>query len=248
LTPEERKAYFHSLDRLRETARLERTTAAVPHDATTVLEVGFNDLRFTRKLRQEFDLVSIDLPRPVTYNDGCKLAFAEIQSLPFKDKGFETAVCTEVLEHLPDKILHRAALELLRVTRKYLLVSVPYRQRVWNALFKCAHCGYVCNNMEHLRYFDEKALADLFPGTAVVKTELIAWINGSAPDWLYWMASRIGNSWYKFTYDACPNCKRPAEPEESNLLGFVLERIIWRLENRAKQQPAWILMVLRVGV
>jgi ubiquinone/menaquinone biosynthesis C-methylase UbiE len=46
-----------------------------------------------------------------------------IYELPYKKDSFDIVVCTEVLEHLDDP--GKALQELKRVTKKYLIVSVP---------------------------------------------------------------------------------------------------------------------------
>ncbi len=46
-----------------------------------------------------------------------------IYDLPYKDNSFDLIICTEVLEHLREPA--RAIKEMLRVSKKYLIVSVP---------------------------------------------------------------------------------------------------------------------------
>jgi 2-polyprenyl-3-methyl-5-hydroxy-6-metoxy-1,4-benzoquinol methylase len=48
---------------------------------------------------------------------------ASIYDLPYKDNSFDLVICTEVLEHLLEP--EKAVKEMLRVTQKYLIVSVP---------------------------------------------------------------------------------------------------------------------------
>jgi 2-polyprenyl-3-methyl-5-hydroxy-6-metoxy-1,4-benzoquinol methylase len=48
---------------------------------------------------------------------------ASIYDLPYKDNSFDLVVCTEVLEHLEEP--EKAVKEMLRVSGKYLIISVP---------------------------------------------------------------------------------------------------------------------------
>ncbi len=54
--------------------------------------------------------------------------------LPFRDESFDCVVATEVLEHMAD--LHATFDELLRVSRRYVIISIPncwhgYLRRMW---------------------------------------------------------------------------------------------------------------------
>jgi 2-polyprenyl-3-methyl-5-hydroxy-6-metoxy-1,4-benzoquinol methylase len=46
-----------------------------------------------------------------------------VYNLPYKDRSFDLVICTEVLEHLKDPT--KALKEMLRVTKKYLIISTP---------------------------------------------------------------------------------------------------------------------------
>jgi len=49
---------------------------------------------------------------------------ARIQSLPFGENSFDLVYCTDVLEHIPEEDIPQAVSELVRVSKKYILVSV----------------------------------------------------------------------------------------------------------------------------
>jgi hypothetical protein len=221
--------------------------AAIPRDATSCLEIGFLDLRLTRKLSDRLDVVSIDLPRPVWEQGRHKLVFADVRGLPFKDRAFDLVCCTEVLEHLPAPVLARGVQELQRVSSKYILVTVPFRQRVWNQLFKCRYCGYLGNTMGHLHYFDELRLGSLFPDMLKVREETIGEVSGDAPDWLYTVARVVGqvshrnHSILDVPRDTCPHCLRPDAATPPNSAGWVIQRIVWRIERAMPTCPAWLL-------
>lgn len=234
----------------RESERIRRTLAAIPPDATSCLEIGFLDLRLTRKLSERLDVVSIDLPRPVREHEKYKLVFADLQSLPFEDRAFDLVCCTEVLEHLPAQMLARGVLELQRVASKYVLVTVPFRQRVWNELFRCRYCGYLGNTMGHLHSFDEYRLSALFSGLHKVREETLGQVPGYAPDWLYTIARVFGRATHHnhsildVPADTCPRCMRPHAAARPNPVGWVMQRIIWRVERARMPSPAWLLMLL----
>lgn len=222
----------------RERDRLERTLALIPPDARTGLEIGFNQLQMTRLLASKLELVSIDIPHPFPPNSAHKLVFASIEALPFADRAFDIVVCTEVLEHLPDPLRLHGINELKRVAKQYLLISVPYKQRVWNEYFKCTNCGFVGNTMGHLHHFDDQNLQQLFAGYGLKKKELIGNIIGYAPDFMYRAKNRLGNAWPTSDWE-CPSCYRMSAPVTANVLGKILERLIWRWEKVVPARPAW---------
>lgn len=52
-----------------------------------------------------------------------KLKIGDIYKLPYAENSFDLVICTEVLEHLENP--RRALRELIRVSSKYILLSVP---------------------------------------------------------------------------------------------------------------------------
>ncbi len=51
---------------------------------------------------------------------------ADIRNLPFSDSSFDLITAYEVLEHIPWEDTERAMTELKRVTKKYVIISLPY--------------------------------------------------------------------------------------------------------------------------
>ncbi|MFZ5501212.1 MAG: class I SAM-dependent methyltransferase, partial [Candidatus Micrarchaeota archaeon] len=68
---------------------------------------------------------------------------------PFKDDSFDLVLCTEVLEHVvqPERVLN----ELSRVTRRYVLLSVPHEPFFRAANFlRGKHVRRLGNDPEHI--------------------------------------------------------------------------------------------------
>lgn len=69
----------------------------------------------------EYDETAIELGRktyPKVY-----IRKGDIYKLPYKSNSFDLVICTEVLEHLENP--KKAYRELIRVSKKYILLSVP---------------------------------------------------------------------------------------------------------------------------
>jgi 2-polyprenyl-3-methyl-5-hydroxy-6-metoxy-1,4-benzoquinol methylase len=47
-----------------------------------------------------------------------------IQQLPFRAKSFDTVICFDVLEHIPEEDADRACAELMRVASRYLILNL----------------------------------------------------------------------------------------------------------------------------
>jgi ubiquinone/menaquinone biosynthesis C-methylase UbiE len=67
---------------------------------------------------------------------GIDFTSGSIYDLPFADGTFELVLCTDLLEHLDDP--KRAMHELVRVSKRWVLISVPYNIRIEKTL--CPHC------------------------------------------------------------------------------------------------------------
>lgn len=81
----------------------------------------------------------------------------DLAHLPFADSQFDVVTCIEVLEHMPDP----AAIvrELVRVARRYIVITVPDRQPIRMVL--CPHCGKKFPEHGHLHTFDRARVEEL---------------------------------------------------------------------------------------
>ncbi|HUD04433.1 MAG TPA: class I SAM-dependent methyltransferase [Patescibacteria group bacterium] len=98
----------------------------------------------------EYLQAAIDLGKK-TYPD-IKIIKGTIYELPYKDNSFDLVLCTEVLEHLesPEKALK----ELVRVSKKYLVISVPNEPFFMLAqLVRGKNWSRFGNDIEHINHW-----------------------------------------------------------------------------------------------
>lgn len=76
-----------------------------------------------------------------------------VYELPYKDDSFDLIVCTEVLEHLGDP--KKAIQEMLRVSKKYLIISVPNEPLFMLSNFlRGKNLSRLGNDTEHVNHWN----------------------------------------------------------------------------------------------
>ena len=88
----------------------------------SILEVGVGNKTLTNYLKQNgFDVTCCDFDKNL-----CPDYVADVRQLPFADNSFDIVLAFEVLEHLPWDDFEKALSELRRVSRKNVILSIPY--------------------------------------------------------------------------------------------------------------------------
>lgn len=97
-----------------------------------------------------------------------------IYDLPYKDTSFDLVLCTEVLEHLKDP--EKARKELIRVSRKYLLLSVPHEPIFMLSNFlRGKNWSRWGNDIEHINHWSSSSFVQF------VTKESVSLLNKKQP-------------------------------------------------------------------
>jgi hypothetical protein len=81
-------------------------------------------------------------------------------ALPFRTDSFDVVLASEVLEHLDLATLSSTAEEMLRVSSRFVVVTVPHREPL--ELVRCRHCRSHFNSSGHLSSLAEKDVCGIF--------------------------------------------------------------------------------------
>ena len=102
-----------------------------------------------------------------------KITEGSIYDLPYKDNSFDLVLCTEVLEHLdnPSKALE----ELIRVSKQYLVVSVPNEPFFMFAQFvRGKNWSRFGNDIEHINHWTMLGFSKFVKKNAGSKIKILA--------------------------------------------------------------------------
>lgn len=145
-----------------ERERMARTIELIPSNVLTVLDVGCGNGAFLNSLPDVYQAIGLDSSQEALKYIKTKAILGDIATLPFETASFDLVACLEVLEHLPFDVFKSALYELQRVSKNYILISVPNDQDLDLALVICPACRCWYNSYRHVRSFNSEKLTTLF--------------------------------------------------------------------------------------
>lgn len=105
--------------------------SVIKTDPEKVLEIGIGNKTVVNYLREfGYKVIGCDFDKNLKPD-----VVADIRELPFKENEFDTSIACEILEHLPKKDLNKALSELNRVSKNYVIISVPYNCAAFEFFF-----------------------------------------------------------------------------------------------------------------
>lgn len=159
----------------------------------SVLDVGCGEgftLDRLSKLKKFKELEGIDFSKEAILlgnklHPHLKLKQANIYQLPYKDSSFDLVISTEVLEHLENP--KKALREIIRVSKKYVLLSVPNEPffRLANFL-RGKNILRLGNDIGHIQHWSSKGFEEF------IKSEKVKILKKSSPfPWTMVLVERL---------------------------------------------------------
>ena len=128
----------------------------IPPDVKSVIDIGCGNGLITRELKNIFPVVvGCDISaEALSFIEGETIC-SSCDSIPVSDQSFDLVFSSEMIEHLDDTVLKGAISEMSRISRKYILITVPNSEVMAGAEVKCNICGCVFHQSGHLQRFTE---------------------------------------------------------------------------------------------
>lgn len=237
-----------SPDVVLERARL--TVKAVQKDVKTILELGAGDGLITNTLRNAgHNPVALDISwNALKLIKGNSLIQGTADQLPFPSNYFDLVMACEILEHLPIHLYQAVLDEIARVTKRRIIITVPFQEKLeWN-FARCLTCGCIFNGSYHVRSFGENEMISLFEKFKCISLKKI--VHVLHPDRTIFLElfvrHRLAVEYLYFGSSvACPVCLSTIEKRPKRTwAGWIASgmRYFYRAISRGKR-PLWYLAV-----
>lgn len=145
--------------------RIEKTVEMIPTVVKSIADIGCGSGLFLNYIKEHLEiheLIGVDFNKSAMKTLKTSKKVGNISSIPLEDDGYDLVSALEVLEHLDIKEFVQAKRELIRISKKYLLISVPFNQDLETEFVKCIKCKTKFNKSHHKSFFDEKRMKKLF--------------------------------------------------------------------------------------
>lgn len=224
----------------------------LPAGGNSALDIGARDGFISRLLADRFSMVTaLDLELPSIQHERIQCVKGDITALSFADASFNLVFCAEVLEHIPTHMLGTACRELVRVSKEYVLIGVPYKQDLRVGRTTCGNCGKVNPPWCHVNRFDENRLSELFPGFTVAKQSFVGETDAQTNLLSCALMDLAGNPYGTYSQEEpCIHCgANLTDPPERSFLQKVLTKAAFIALSAQKPfltpHPNWIHLLLR---
>lgn len=159
-----------------EVRRVKEIIEVIHNDVQTILDVGCGSGFFLDSLERKKrykKLVGLDCSVEALKYVSTEKVQGNIANLPFGNNSFDLVTCLEVLEHLPQEDFEKGILELQRVSKKNILITVPNEDDLARSLVMCPQCYCWFNPCFHICSFNEDKLQNLFNNFRLMKLKKI---------------------------------------------------------------------------
>jgi len=230
----------------------------IPSDVRTIADIGCGDGAITNVLAERYTITGVDLSQEAIRHLSTKVlpVVSNANNLPFEDRYADMVFSSELLEHLPDKVFLKAISEIKRISKKYILITVPNKEKLRKRFTKCNTCGFEFHIYRHLSSFNLRKLSQYFDGYAIKFSTVCGALDEKSFNIISYLKNKLANSYFFVTSVPilCPKCKtvlnflfkRNFAQKLINFSLVKLQNMLNLLLNR-KPEPDWLIVLFEKG-
>lgn len=179
----------------------------MPPDVKTIVDLGCGDGTITNILGGKYEVLGVDISQEALKHVQTKTLCASAEHTGLPDKCADLVLSSEVLEHLSEPNLTLSINEIMRLARKYVIITCPFSEKLRRRFTKCGSCGTEHHIYWHVNTFGPFDIQKRFPGYAIRHLALCGPLEQPTFDILSYAKNKLASSW--FGYEGCtPQCTK----------------------------------------
>jgi SAM-dependent methyltransferase len=219
--------------------------AMIPEEVKSIVDLGCGDGEITNILAQKYDVIGVDRSKEALKHVKCKTILSSCEKIDINNNSFDLVFSSELLEHLPDEIFNKTINEMMRITRRYILISVPYKENLRFRFIRCEKCKYTFHIYGHLQTFSIKKLQNYFYNC---KLRSYAFCGDYEPiynKFLLLIKQYIGKSWFwcEDAHPLCPSCNNTKFKHSISWISRACDYLNYRVLKKEKNKNYWIILL-----
>jgi len=145
--------------------RVQSTIDLIPSDVKSLADIGCGNGAFLNQLltqNKNINLIGVDRSKEALKYVHCHSKLGDITDVPIESNSYDCVSCLQVLEHIPVRDYSKALDELARVSKKYIIIGVPFEEKIEQNITTCPQCKTIFNIDLHLRSYNMEDVKNLF--------------------------------------------------------------------------------------
>lgn len=235
---------------LKEKAELIRNL--IPKSVKSILDVGCGNGAITNYLSDFYDITGLDRSETALSYVNTKKIQASSDNIPLPDSAYDLVLSSELLEHLEEDILRKSVTEISRLSKEYVLISVPNHENPDKLSIRCPECKYIFNRPNHLRSFTIQKIQNLFPDYQIITSTVTGMkVRYYQPNLLHLKRMITpSTSWVPYSWipkgkrrTFCPSCEYEFEyPYKPNIIARSIDLVNVFISPK---RPYWLIVLFK---
>lgn len=199
--------------------RITTITNMIPQDVDSLLEVGCGEGKIINPLVNKYKKIcGVDISDKALKSVKTPKIKGRAENLPLPSDSFDIILCCEVLEHLPVHLYEKSLKEIQRVSKKYILISIPNDEDLEIGKINCPRCRSCFHIYGHLRSFNFSNIKELFSNYKLFKYEIVPVEVFMLNELIIKIKKVLKRDFFKFDEThLCPQCGFSYSNEKSTL-------------------------------